>query len=239
MQQNSVNKVLLSWGILALLGLTRGSSFILMKKGLVVFAPQELAALRIFSAAVFLFPLSLYYLGQLNKRHYGYILLSGLAGALLPAFLFAQAQTHLDSSVSGILNALVPVFVLLIGNVWFGQTIVKNELLGALVGLLGASLLILAGSGTEGNCVTYYALLPLLGCCLYGVNINLVKYRLQGLPPTAIASLSFLFIGVIAGIVLFTQTNFVYKLKTVEGAYMAAGYVSFLGIWGTAMAQLF
>ena len=38
----------------------------------------------------------------------------GLFGNGIPAFLFTKAQTQLDSSLTGILNALVPLFTLLI-----------------------------------------------------------------------------------------------------------------------------
>lgn len=238
MQRESTQKSFLVWGLLALLGLTWGSSFILMKRGLQVFSAQELGALRIFSAAVFLLPWSLAHLRKLHRRHYKYLLLSGLIGTLIPAFLSAQAQTQLDSSLSGVLNSLAPIFVLLVGNVWFHQPIAKNELLGALLGLAGAILLILAGTGQGFGCVNYYALLPLVACCLYGLNVNLIKYRLQGLQTTAITSLSFLSIGIIAGVVLFTQTTFLHKLQAVEGAYVAAGHVLLLGIGGTAIAQL-
>ncbi|MEL6606945.1 MAG: DMT family transporter [Bacteroidota bacterium] len=239
MQLKSINKNIINWGILVLLGLTWGSSFILMKKGLQVFTAQELGALRIFAAAVFLLPWSLIHLGRLHGHQYRYLLLSGLIGTLVPAFLVAQAQMQLDSAVSGILNSLVPVFVLLIGNIWFRQAMVRNELFGALIGLFGASLLIFLSAEQGIGRVNYYALLPLAACCLYGLNTNLIKYRLQGLPSTAIISVSFLFIGAIAGVVLFTQTDFVSKLRVVEGASIAMGYVLLLGIWGTAIAQLF
>ena len=237
MQQESTHKGFFAWGLLALLGLTWGSSFILIKRGLQVFTAQEVGALRIFSAAVFLLPWSLAHLRQLHPRHYRYLLLSGLLGTLLPAFLFAQAQTQLESALSGMLNSLVPVFVLLVGNVWFQQSIVKNELVGALIGLFGASLLIFLGAEQGIGRVNYYALLPLAACCLYGLNTNLIKYRLQGLQTTAITSVSFLFIGIIAGIILFTQTAFLYKLQAVEGAYVATEHVLLLGVWGTAVAQ--
>ena len=46
-----------SWIILIALSLTWGSSFILMKRGLEAFGSDEVAALRIGIAALFLYPL--------------------------------------------------------------------------------------------------------------------------------------------------------------------------------------
>lgn len=238
MQQKNTNGQLFAWGIFVLLGLTWGSSFILMKRGLQVFSAKELGALRIFSAALFLLPWSLPHLRQLRWLHYKYLLLTGLLGTFLPVFLFAYAQTELSSALNGILDSLVPIFVLLVGSIWFRQSVVKNELQGALLGLLGALLLIFASAENGVGKVNYYALLPVLACFFYGLNANLIKYYLQDLNASTIASVPFLFMGIISGGILFTQTAFLNKVQTVEGAYIAAGYVLLLGVWGTAIAQL-
>ena len=238
MQQKSIRKNIINWGILVLLGLTWGSSFILMKKGLQVFSALEVAGMRIVTAAILLLPWSLQHLKQLERRYYGYLLLSGLTGTLGPIWLLAQAQTQLDSAVIGVMNALAPIFVLLIGRLCFQQPIVRGELLGALLGLVGVFLLLFFGESHGATLSNYQAFLPLVACVLYGFNINLINHRLQGAPATAIASISFLFIGVITGLALFVKAPFLYKLQTVEGAYRAAGFIAFLGVWGTASAQL-
>lgn len=238
MQQKNTNKQLFAWGVFVLLGLTWGSSFILMKRGLQVFSAKELGALRIFSAALFLLPWSLSHLRQLRWVHYKYLLLTGLLGTLLPVFLFAYAQTELSSALNGILDSLVPIFVLLVGSIWFRQPVVKNELQGALLGLLGALLLIFASTENGVGKVNYYTFLPVLACFFYGLNVNLVKYYLQDFNASTIASVPFLFMGIIVGIILFAQTDFLNKVQTVERAYKATGYVLLLGFWGTAIAQL-
>ena len=217
MQQESVHKNMINWGILVLLGLTWGSSFILMKKGLQVFSALEVAGLRIVAAAILLLPWSLKHLRQLERRYYGYLLLSGLTGTLWPIWLLAQAQTQLDSAIIGVMNALAPIFVLLIGRTWFQQPIVRNELLGALLGLFGVFLLLFFGANHGLVLSNYHAFLPLVACGLYGFNINLINHRLQGPPATVIASISFLFIGIIAGLALFMQASFLHKLQTIEG----------------------
>lgn len=238
MQQATTYKHFFAWSLLIVLGLTWGSSYILMKKGLQVFSAQEVGALRIFSAAVLLLPLSLPRLSQLRWQHHKRLLLVGLTGALLPAFLFAQAQTQLDSALNGVLISLTPIFTLLVGRLCFQQPIFKHEIGGALLGLVGTLLLVFASTAHGVGKVNYYALLPLLGCFCYGLNANLVKHYLKDLNTNTITSVSFLLIGIITGVMLFTQTAFLTKLRTVEGAYLAMGYVLVLGALGSTLAHL-
>ncbi|MEL6606944.1 MAG: DMT family transporter [Bacteroidota bacterium] len=237
MQQESIQKSILAWSLLIFLGLVWGSSYILMKKGVQVFSGPEVACLRIFSAAILLLPWSLPRLRQLSWRQYGLLFLVGLLESLMPAFLFAQAQTQLDSALNGVLSSVTPVFTLLIGRLWFHRPIVKSELQGTLLGLLGTLFLVLASKSLVGT-VNYYVFLPLLACFCYGLNTNLVKYYLHGLDATTIASVFLLLVGIVAGVGLFTQTSFLVKLQVVEGAYTAAGYVLILGALGSAMGQL-
>src|SRR5687767_7847543 len=103
-ETNKVKPVLL----LILLSLIWGTSFILMKRGLEVFSPGEVGSIRVVAAALFLLPVAIVHLKHLNRGHYPKLLVSGLMGIFFPAFLFATAQTRLESSVSGIMNSLTP-----------------------------------------------------------------------------------------------------------------------------------
>lgn len=237
MEQEHTHKNWLAWGLLTSLGLAWGSSYILMKKGVQVFSGTEVAGLRVFSAAILLLPWSVSRLRKLTWLQYQHLFLVGFVEALLPAFLFAQAQTRLDSALTGVLSSVTPVFTLLVGSLWFRQPIAKNELWGALLGIIGTILLVLASKSLIGT-INYYVFLPLLACFCYGLNANLVKYYLQGLDAITITSVFLLLVGLVAGAGLFTQTNFLKKLQTVEGAYTAAGYVLLLGALGSAIGQL-
>lgn len=209
-----------------------------MKKGLQVFSPEEVGALRILSGGIFLLPLSLPQLKKLRYRHYKLLFTSGLIGIFFPAFLAAQAQTQLDSAVSGVFNSLTPIFVLLVGMMFFRQRTFKSELLGAVLGTGGIVLLMFFESLNQAGRLNYYALLPVFISFLYGHNINLTKYHLQGLSSNTIASVSLLLVGTIAGIFLFTQTEFVTKLQTTQGAYDAMYYVLILGVLGLGVAYI-
>ena len=112
-----------SWLILLLLTIIWGSSFILIKKGLVAFSSDEVAALRIFTASLFMLPFAISWMKQVPRSEYKIIFISGLIGSLIPAFLFAIAQTRLESAVTGIVNSLTPVFVIIVGAAFYQQKI--------------------------------------------------------------------------------------------------------------------
>ena len=89
-----------NWALLVILTLIWGTSFILIKRGLEVFTPGEVGAYRMVAAASLLLPLSLPKLKNLSMTQVKNLLLAGLLGSFIPAFLFpmAQTQTHRQHS---------------------------------------------------------------------------------------------------------------------------------------------
>ncbi len=229
---------LLVWLFLILLSCIWGSSYILIKKGLQVFSPTEVATLRLVAGALVLLPFSLPQLSKLTLGQCKWLFISGLLGTFIPVFLGAKAQMHLTSAVGGILNSLTPVFVLLVGVSFYKQKIHRHEALGAILGIIGSMLLVLVESKGQVGGINYYAVIPVLMSFLYGNNINLTKFYLHNLDSRTIASVSLLFVGSMAGIILFTQTAFPTKLATVNGAYQAMGYILILGVVGLGVAQV-
>jgi drug/metabolite transporter (DMT)-like permease len=98
----SQNKNVSALVLLLTLSLIWGTSFILIKQGLKAFSPEVLGALRVTAAAIFLLPLAIPRLKELKPGDHHKLFLSGLMGVFFPAFLFAFAQTRLNSSLAGI-----------------------------------------------------------------------------------------------------------------------------------------
>src|SRR5690606_24362654 len=119
----------LAWGILIGLALIWGTSFILIKKGLEVFTSDELGALRISIATLALLPFALKGLKTPKPGQWKFLLMSGLIGNLIPAFLFAHAETKLASGLAGVLNSLTALFTLIIGAIFFQQKITALRVL--------------------------------------------------------------------------------------------------------------
>tara|TARA_R110001592_G_scaffold202360_4_gene451759 strand:+ start:21122 stop:22039 length:918 start_codon:yes stop_codon:yes gene_type:complete len=227
------------WAMLLLLALVWGSSFILIKKALIVFSPGEVGAFRIVTAALVLLPLGIPKVKQLNKKQLGYLLSIGFLGSFIPAFLFAIAQTQLSSSLAGVINALTPLMVGLIGALLFKVKIATRNGIGLVIALLGVFLLVLAGNSGKINVFSgfnLYGLLIVLATICYGFNVNVIKYKIKEIPPTVITAISLMMVLPIASIYLFGFTQFSFKLLYVDGAYQAATYIAFLGTIGTAAA---
>jgi drug/metabolite transporter (DMT)-like permease len=230
-----------AWGFLAILALIWGSSFILIKRGLEVFSPGEVGAFRIVAAGLVLLPLSLPRIKNLNKRQVKNLLIVGLVGSFIPAFLFAKAQTQLSSSLTGVFNAMTPLFVVVIGALFFNAKITRRNTIGLIIAFLGVVVLLTvkegSGWGTFSD-INSYALFVLLACVCYGINLNIIKYRFVELKPVAITAISLLMVLPMALLYLFAFTNFSFKIMHVEGAMVAAGYISLLGVMGTALALM-
>jgi drug/metabolite transporter (DMT)-like permease len=230
-----------NWALLIILSLIWGSSFILIKRGLEVFSPGEVGAYRIVAAATFLLPLSLPRLKKLNKKQVENLIIIGLLGSFIPAFLFPTAQTRLSSSLTGVLNALTPLFVVIIGALFFSSKITRRNALGLVIAFIGVLILITLkeGSGLDSfTGINAYALFVILACLCYGFNLHLIKTRFDSLKSIEITALSLLMVLPLALIYLLAGTQFSYKLSTYDGAWNALGFVTLLGVMGTALALI-
>jgi drug/metabolite transporter (DMT)-like permease len=231
-QNNNVSALLL----LLVLSLIWGTSFILIKQGLKAFSPDVVGALRVTAASVFLLPFAIPRLRELKSGDSLKLFVSGLMGIFFPAFLFAFAQTKLNSSVAGILNTLSPLWTMIIGALFFTQRFRGYAIIGIVLSFAGAVMLALSRSGGTITGFNVYALLIVLATALYGSNLNWVKFRIHDLGSMAITSISILFIGPIAAAYLFFFTEFTQTLSVNEEAWKAFGYILLLAFMGTALA---
>jgi drug/metabolite transporter (DMT)-like permease len=222
--------------LLLILALIWGTSFILMKKGLVVFAPGEVASIRVTVAGLILLPLAVLRWKETRLTHLSKLFLSGLMGVFIPAFLFTAAQKHIDSSVAGILNTLSPLWTMIMGAVVYKLVFSRASIIGILIGLAGTVLLMVSRSGGEVTGFNLYGLLIVLACGFYGLNLNYIKFNIADLGSLTITSLSVALVAPIAGIYLFGFTDFTEKLISVPGAWSAFGYVALLALMSTAIA---
>jgi len=210
-----------------------GSSFILMKKGLLVFSDVQVAALRLFIAFLSLVPFLFQAFKKVSKKHIFPIFVMAFFGNGIPAFLFTKAQTELDSSLVGILNSLVPLFTLLLGIYFFKSRPSKINILGVLLGLCGAVFLTLFSTGI-GIEINNYVLLVVLATVMYAISINVIKKYLQSIDALSVTALAFSIIGPLSAFYIF-NTDFLILAKTDKGVE-ALLYIALLAIVGTSSA---
>ena len=235
---NSAKKPILPWLLLFILTLIWGSSFILIKKGLVYFDSTQVGAMRIAISFLFLLPFALSRIRRVARREWRHLLLVGMVGSGLPAFLFARAQTGLDSSMAGILNSLTPLFTLLVGIIFFGSSTRWKSITGVFIGLAGAVGLISVGGGHTFEFNIKYAIYIVIATLCYAINVNIIKYRLQRLDAVTITSMSFIFIGLPVLIHLFLFTDFTSRLGSTEGAWLGLSFIAILAVVGTGLALM-
>ena len=222
--------------LLILLSLIWGTSFILIKQGLKAFTSDEVGSLRVAAASLFILPVAIVHLRSLKTGDHLKLFISGMMGIFIPAFLFAMAQTRMDSSVAGILNTLTPLFTMIVGAIVFKQKFTGYAIAGIILGFTGTILLSFS-TGVDFGFNTY-ALLIVLACLLYASNLNFIKFNIPDLGAVTITSVSLMFIGPFALIYLLGFTDFIHKVQTGGGAWKAFGFIVLLGFMSTALATI-
>lgn len=234
MEDPTRSKSLILLGVLSLIW---GTSFILIKQGLKVFSADEVGSLRVVSASLFMLPIAFTKVRELKTQDYWKLFTSGMLGIFIPAFLFAAAQTRMESSIAGILNTLTPLFTMLIGGIIFRQRFGLFVIIGVLLGFAGTIILSITRSGDVTG-FNMYALLIVLACFSYGSNLNFIKFKIPDLKAITITSCALLLIFPLALVYLLGFTDFTFKLTHTEGAWRSFGFVALLGFMGTALATL-
>ncbi len=227
-------KNITSWLILMLLALIWGGSYILMKQGLRTFNFWQVSSIRMLSAFVFLLPFGIKNIKKINKKTINPILVVAFIGNLIPSWLYPLGQTQVDSNLAGVLNSLVPVFVLILGITFFKKKTGALQIIGVITGLTGAAMLITKDNLFHFGQMNYYSLYIILATILYSININQVNVFLKSLTGLEIASLAFLFIGPVSGgILLSTDLSNVTFSNTF---WFDLSCIIALGLLGSALA---
>ena len=224
------------WVYLIVLSLIWGSSFILIKKGLVGLSALQLGSLRIIFAGLFLLIIGFRSLSKIPRQKWKYIALTSLFGTFGPAYLFAIAETEIDSSITAILNALTPLNTLILGAIFFGITFQKKQIWGVFIGLLGSILLVLNGAINHPGHNYYYAILVIIATLCYAINVNLIKRFLSDLSPLSITTGNFMVLLLPAFSILFFSGFFeIIQLDKVQHSVL---FIIVLGVVGTGIANV-
>ncbi len=209
-----------------------------MKRGLEAFASDEVAALRMFIAFLFLSPLIYKHVKKEFLKYWPSFLGMGMLGNFIPAFLFTKAETVISSSLAGMLNSLTPLFTLLFGVLLFK---IKTKLvngIGIIMGFIGAIGLLLVGKPQDMGNNLSYGLLVVVATVCYAFSVNIIKKGLNNVNSITATVWAFTFVGPLAGIYLFAGTDFTAHLRTSPGALSSLGFVSILAIFGTAISVI-
>ena len=225
------------WFYLILLSFIWGSSFILIKKALLGFTALQLGGLRIVFASLTLFIFGFRSLLKIKLADWKWLLIAGFTSSFFPPFLFALAQTQLDSGITSIFNSIVPLMTTLVGIALFGAIITKRQVLGVFIGLFGTITLIVAGMEFTPDQNYWYAIFILLSALGYAFNINVIKRHLTHLGPLAITTASFA-VAFLPALFLVIYSGFFTEITQNVQMHNAIWYLLALAILGTAGANI-
>lgn len=225
------------WFLLTVLALTWGSSFILIKKSLLVFSPYEIGAFRVSVSGLILCYIGFPALRKMNRNTIFWLVLAGFFGNFLPMYLFPIAQTRVSSSLAGILDSLVPIFVLILGFFLFGIKSKWLQVFGAFIGFAGAAMLMYFSEATSEESKLGYALLVVLATASYGAAGLIIKEKLQHVPSVKLSSAVFS-VWMIPSLIVLFFSGFFNDFKDNPNTWEALGYLSILTVMGTAIAVM-
>lgn len=187
-----------NWLLLLLVSFIWGSPYILREIALKSFSHNQVAAFQIFLSFIMFLPLIVKNFKKLSKNNIFPLLLSGITGNIGPSYFFAKAQTQINSSIAGMLNAMLPMITLGVAILFFKSKTNKKVIGGILLGFIGTLVISFSGNshGSSYFWGVFYVFMAILSVA---ISINIVSFSLPKLTGKEIASLAFLFVGPMAG----------------------------------------
>jgi drug/metabolite transporter (DMT)-like permease len=138
----------LDWLLFLVLGFMWGSSYLFIKIAVDSFGTFTLIALRLVIGVAFLwvaFRLNGTSLPR-ERRIYGHLIVMALVNITIPFALITWAEQSVDSALAAILNATVPLFVIVIAPMFLhDEPIRTNGVVGLAIGFIGVVLLVSPG----------------------------------------------------------------------------------------------
>jgi drug/metabolite transporter (DMT)-like permease len=227
---------MMNWALMLLCSVIWGFSYFFIKHALMGFDPIQVVCLRSVSAAIALIPLVYLAAKRIPRNKYPHVLLCAVAGNGIPMYLYPLAQTHISSSVTGIINSLTPLCTYFIGISFFGMRNVGLRLAGVLTGLLGAASLILFRSAATFNADFFYLCAALCAPVLYGLNANILKTHLSSVPALPLTAMMY-FVLLLPALPMLFFSGIPEKISADPLAQQALPYALMLGLFGTAVAM--
>ena len=225
------------WVLLVVLSIIWGSSFILIKKSLEHFTPYEVGALRVLIAGIVLLPLAILNIKKFPRKHLKWLIIAAVTGNFIPMFLFPIAETQISSSIAGIINSMMPIFVIIVGTLFWKFSTSKRQLIGVAISFSGACILALSGGESGELKLIPIVLLPLATLC-YAISTTTVKSKLHEIPAKILSAFVFSFVLILPSLITLVFSGFFNNLHANENLFVGLGFVSLLSIFGTGLAMM-
>ena len=225
------------WFLLGILAITWGSSFIMIKKSLLVLSPYQIGSIRVAVSGLLLMFIGFPAIKRMPKKYLGWVILAGALGNFFPLYLFPFAQRKVSSSLTGTLDSIVPVFVLIFAFVFFKIRSKLIQSVGALIGFIGVAILMYFSEPSAGSSPFGYVLLVILGAACYAAAAVIIKQKLQDVPSMDLSAAVFT-IWMFPALIILFFSGFFSEFENSAAMWQGLGYVAILTIVGTTLAMM-
>ncbi len=214
-----------------------GSSFLMLKKALVVLRPDQVVAGRMTIAGLIFLPFALRHLRRVSAAQWWKLLLFALIANIGTSLSYAIAQSRIDSSLNGMLNTLTPLMTLGVGVLFFRQKARLLQVAGILLGLAGAGYLVFLAKDSQVGVVNAFALFAILATLGNGLMNNLIKFHLHDLRPTEVAAFTF-FITLVPALVYWQASGATEAVLSHPFGGYSLLFITLLAVLGNGLALL-
>lgn len=224
------------WSLLILLSVLWGGAYFFAGVAVKELPPLTVVLARVLLAAVTLLPI-FWYLGHSFPKtltswlpFFG----MGLLNNVLPfGFIFA-GQTEITVGLSSIINAMTPLFTVVIMAAFLEERLTTNRIIGVLLGVIGVAILRGLDEPLHGN-QTIGILLCLFAAISYGFAALWGRKFLVDVPPLKSATCQLLCSTVIIAVVVcFIDKPWTLEMPSQKTVFSLAA----LAVLGTALAYI-
>jgi drug/metabolite transporter (DMT)-like permease len=176
-----------NWGLLFLLSLLWGSSFFFYKVLVAALPPVTVVLGRVGLAAFALNLLLLARGERLPRDRWKDFLISGVLNNVLSFVLICWGETRITSGMASILNAVTPMFVVVIGHyVTHDEKMSWSKIAGIVLGIAGTIILV-GPQAFSGASAVLGELAVIIASIFYAMG-GLYSRHFRGLPPLTAAT---------------------------------------------------
>jgi len=226
------------WLLFIVLGFLWGSSYLFIKIGVEAgFQPFTLVASRLLIGGLLLAAVVIVAREALpgNARTYAHLLVMAIFSVALPFSLITWAEQSTDSTLAAILNASVPLFVILFAAaVLVDEAITAYRVAGLVIGFVGVAILVGFDPGVVAGTDLMAALALIGSSASYAIGAVYARRFVHGLRPMipAVMQVSFAFL------ISFVLALIFESPITIPQRFDAVLSAIWLGLLGSGLAYL-
>jgi drug/metabolite transporter (DMT)-like permease len=233
-QPQSIN--LKSWGLLVLLSVLWGSSFFFAGVSVREVPPLTVVFVRVGLAVFMLLPIFWYYGYNLPSSFQSWMPFIGMGvlNNVIPFALLFFAQTQITVGLVSIINAMTPLFTVVVMTAFSIEKLTLNRFVGVILGIIGV--VILQGFGGLLNGTQSLGIMLGLGATLsYGFSALWARRHLTGVPPLKSATCQLICSTVIMTVVVsIVEPPWTLDMPSIEACLSLLA----MALFGTAMAYI-